>query len=132
MGKWLDNVGGHNTVETDDTLHHGNDFPAIIPGDKGTRLYESFVDLLHHGMKDYGSYVIPKKRAGLPAMPDFEDKIKDSPLIEEAFHRDVAWVFCGAHVKLQDIRSKQERAWNDLLVNGFGGSVSGKPYLTNT
>ena len=32
-------------------------------------------------------------------MPDFEDKIKDSPLIVEAFHHDVAWVLCGAESK---------------------------------
>eukprot|EP00795_Rhopilema_esculentum_P006090 gene6090-11475_t len=83
---------------TSQTTHHtrGTIFQPSFPGDKGTHLYEPFVDLLHNGKKDYGSYVIPKKRAGLPAMPDFEDKIEDSLLIEETFHRDVAWVFCGA------------------------------------
>ncbi len=33
-------------------------------------------------------------------------------------------------MKLQDIKSKQKEAWSDLLVNGFGGSISGKPYST--
>ena len=45
-------------------------------------------------------------------------------------HQNYARYPTFQHVKLQDIRSKQEGAWNDLLVNGFGGSVSGKPYST--
>ena len=80
------------------TTHHttGTIFQPSFPGDKGTRLCEPYVDLLDQGKKDYGSYIIRKKRADPPAIPDFEDKFKDSPLIEEAFHRDVAWVLCGA------------------------------------
>ena len=47
-----------------------------------------------------------------------------------AFLQNYARYLTFQHVKLQEIRSKQEGAWYDLLVNGFGGSVSGKPYLT--
>ena len=90
--------GRQQTLTGSQTTHHttGTIFQPSFPGDKGTRLYEPCVDLLHHGKKDFGSYVIPKKREDPPAMPDFEDKFKDSPLIEEAFYRDVAWVVCGA------------------------------------
>ncbi|KAG1692279.1 Glutamate receptor ionotropic, kainate 1 [Nymphon striatum] len=45
-------------------------------------------------------------------------------------HQNYARYMTFQHVKLQDIKSKQDEAWNDLLVNGFGGSVSGKPYST--
>eukprot|EP00795_Rhopilema_esculentum_P015069 gene15069-6234_t len=45
-------------------------------------------------------------------------------------HQNYACYLTFQHVIMRDIKSKQEGAWNDLLVNGFGGSVSGKPYLT--
>ena len=45
-------------------------------------------------------------------------------------HQNYARYLTFKHVKMQDSRSKQKGAWNDLLVNGFGDSVSGKPYST--
>ena len=59
----FDNSDGRlQTLTGSQTTHHtmGTIFQPSFPGDNGTPLFEPCVDLLHHGKKDYGSYVIPK------------------------------------------------------------------------
>ena len=45
-------------------------------------------------------------------------------------HQNYACYLTSQHVKLQNIKPKQEEAWNDHLLSGFDGSVSGKLYTT--
>ncbi len=112
--------GRQQTLTGSQTTHHttGTIFQPSFPGDKGTRSYEPYADLLHQEKNDYGSYVIPKKRTDPPAMPDFEDKFKDSALIEEASHHDVAWVLCGAVSKEMLLEIHPELDTDDLQPVG--------------
>ena len=44
-------------------------------------------------------------------------------------HQNYTRYISFKHVQLQDIESKGEEAWNDLMVNNYrGGSVAGKQY----
>ncbi|XP_064609622.1 glycine receptor subunit alpha-2-like [Liolophura sinensis] len=45
---------------------------------------------------DYSSYEIPNKRTPPPSFPLFTDNYRNSPLLDEALKRDIAWAVCSA------------------------------------
>ena len=47
-------------------------------------------------MPEYGTYKISKKRKDSQPFLDFSDDFDNSPLIEEALKKDVAWVLISA------------------------------------
>ena len=90
--------GRQQTLTGSNTTHHktGLIFQPLFPEHTRAPLHEPFLHLFFQESADYDSFVILKAWVEPPTAPDFEDKFKDSPLIEEVFHCDVAWALFGA------------------------------------